>query len=98
MVDDVVTAGHVLGNPGTWDSFVGRVEIQIILTSEDESVCPFLYFDPVTKADYEGKVSQLIDDWENYKGNPQIYSEEDFLIAGCRAATTGCKISRLANC
>ena len=63
-LNDVVTAGQILGNPGTWDSYVGRVEIQIILTREGESICPFLYFNPDTKALYESKVSQLIDDWE----------------------------------
>ena len=88
-VDDAVTAGQILGNPGTWDIYAGRVEIQIILTMEGESVCPFLFFDPDTRAQYESKVSQLIDDWENYKGNSQIYSEEDFPITGCRTATTG---------
>jgi hypothetical protein len=89
VVDEVVTAGHVLGNPGTWDSYVGRVEIQIILTMEGESVCPFLYFDPDTRALYESKVSQLIEDWETYKADSQIYSEENFPITGCRTATTG---------
>ena len=87
--DDVVIAGQVLGNPGTWDIYVGRVEIQIILTMEGESVCPFLYFDPATRADYESNVSQLIEDWETYKYNSQIYREEDFPIVGCRTATTG---------
>jgi len=89
VLDDVVTAGEVLGNPGTWDSYVGRVEIQIILTMEGESVCPFLFFDPATRADYESNVSQLINDWEAYKYNPQIYSEDNFPITGCRTATTG---------
>jgi len=90
--NDVVTTGQLLRNPGTWDDIngVGRIEIQIILTMEGESVCPFLflYFDPATKALYESKVSQLIDDWETYKGDSQIYSEEDFPITGCRTATT----------
>ena len=87
--DDQVTAGQILGKPGTWDFYVGRVEIQIILTREGKSVCPFLFFDPATKSEYESKVNQLIDDWETYKGNSQIYSEEDFQFTGCRNATTG---------
>ncbi len=88
-VDEQVAAGEPLGNPGTWDSFVGRVEVQIILTREGKSVCPFLFFDPAIKAGYESKVNQLIDDWEAYNGNPEIYSDEDFPFTGCRNATTG---------
>ena len=42
---------------------------------EGESVCPFIYFDPGTRALYESKVSQLIDDWEIFKGDSQINSD-----------------------
>ena len=89
LENDQVTAGQVLGKPGTWDSYAGRVEIQIILTQEGKSVCPFLFFDPATRAEHENKVNQLIDDWETYKGNSEIYSEEEFPFTGCRNATTG---------
>lgn len=88
-INEQVTVGQVLGKPGTWDDEVGRVELQLILSSEGESVCPFLYFNPDTKALYESMVTQLINDWETFQSDSELYQEENFVFPGCSDFTTG---------
>ena len=77
---DEVKAGDVLGNPGNWNNSVGLgvVELSVINDKENKNYCPFSYFDPVLRPSYEAKVQKLMDDWEDYKGDENIYS--DFCI------------------
>ena len=80
---DRVQAGDILGNPGTWNAQVGRFEIMINNDATGYSYCPFHVFDPALAEEYRGKVLQLMQDWEAYKGNPNIYDEAAHSHAGC---------------
>ncbi len=73
-VGDTVTAGDVIGNPGThsWDGY-GRVEIEIF--GDNYMHCPFEFFDPSTTDEYQQKVSQLMSDWETFRYDDTIYDQ-----------------------
>jgi hypothetical protein len=90
VADDIVTAGQVLGNPGTWDIYVGRVEIQIILTMEGESFCFFLYCDPATRAGYENKVTQLIEIGKLISTIPKFTVKKNFQFQDAERQPRGC--------
>jgi hypothetical protein len=81
---DIVRAGDVLGNPGTWSAQLGRFEIMINNTETGLSYCPFSFFDPAFKGQYQQGVSVFIADWETFKGDPDIYDEENHVCPGCR--------------
>ncbi|MDH5180539.1 MAG: M23 family metallopeptidase, partial [Gammaproteobacteria bacterium] len=81
---DTLVSGQVLGKPGNWGPTLGRFEIMINNDSTGRSYCPFVHFDPALKADYQAKVSTLMQDWENFKGNNAIYNEAAQVLPGCR--------------
>ena len=80
---DLIHAGDTLGNPGTWDSQLGRFEIMINNNASGYSCCPFCVFDPAVSAMYEQQVLDLIRDWEAFKGDQTIYDEESHTRYGC---------------
>ncbi len=83
---DTVTAGDVIGNPGTHSSEgYGRVEIEIY--GDNYMHCPFEFFDPTTIDEYEQKVSQLMSDWETFAYDDTVYDEASMAdyAAGCNA-------------
>jgi hypothetical protein len=81
---DIVTPGTVLGNPGTWwDEGVGRTEVMVMIGFTYQ--CPFEgdLFDPDLVDEYKAKVTQLMSDWETYKGSTSIYDEANMVHPGC---------------
>lgn len=86
---DSVKAGDLLGTSGTWTSTVGRTELMV--TSSDGYECPFNYFDPDLKTEYENKVTQLMQDWESFKYDDTIYDEASMTFAA------GCPYDSLTN-
>ena len=82
-VGSTITAGQVLGNPGVWDETYGRFEIMVNNYSTGLSYCPFVYFDPSSRANYEEKVNLFIQEWESFKGDSTIYDEANYDYAGC---------------
>ena len=85
-VGDKIVPGQVLGNPGAWDDTYGRFEIMINNYHTKLSYCPFVYFDPALKDEYEQKVNLFIQEWESFKGDGSIYDEGNYPYAGCRMA------------
>lgn len=81
-----VTAGDIIGNPGTYslDGY-GRVEIEIY--GDNYMHCPFEFFDSTLQAEYEQKVTQLMQDWETFKSDTSLYDQATMAdyAAGCLA-------------
>ena len=82
---DRVNAGDILGKAGTFSGDLGRTEIMFWRSSTDSSAtyCPFKYFDPQLLSEYQQKIARHMKDWEEFKGNPNIYSEEKHIFPGC---------------
>lgn len=87
---DEVTAGNVLGKPGPKNDEFGRTELQVNAHREgqrDISVCPFKFFDPALTDKYQRKIAKLMDDWEEFKDDDDIYDQEDHVYPGCITET-----------
>lgn len=82
---DTVKAGDILGKAGTLGGDLGRTEIMLWSSSaaRPTTYCPFKYFDPQLLSEYQQKVLRHMKDWEEFKGNPNLYSEEKHLFPGC---------------
>ena len=61
---DKVTVGQIVGNPGTWEMGVGRTELQIKDLRKNANIAPFSVFNPSTKAEYEVKLTTLMEELE----------------------------------
>jgi hypothetical protein len=84
-VGELVTAGQTVGIPGTWDETYGRVELMVVKGST--YYCPFDVFDASLKDEYENKVTQLMNDWEAFKGDDSIYDQAAMVSPGCTSST-----------
>ncbi|MBT3181564.1 MAG: peptidoglycan DD-metalloendopeptidase family protein [Deltaproteobacteria bacterium] len=78
-----ISAGDIIGTVGGWYEGIGRTEIQVIVEDTGLSYCPFLVFDESLKSEYEGKIIQLMNDWEEYLGDPNIFDEDLMIYPGC---------------
>lgn len=88
-VGDKITAGQKLGIAGTHsDIGIGRVEIQVFGgDGSSASYCPFSYFDSSLIESYKAKLQKLMDDYEAYMFNTNIYNPGDYTASG----HLGCK-------
>lgn len=84
-VGETVTAGQALGIPGTWNDTYGRVELMVVQGAT--YYCPFDVFDASLKAEYEDKVTQLMNDWEAFKDDETIYDQAAMVSPGCNSST-----------
>ncbi len=82
---DMVSPGTVLGNPGTWDSTLGRFEVSVHNMVSGNWVCPFCVFHPDSAEVFRARVVRHMADWEEYKGNSAIYDEQGMSEPGCLA-------------
>lgn len=88
-VGDEIKAGQPLGTAGTAGSrgsSLGRTELMVnkeLGMSVSEHRCPFEFFDPALLEEYKQKVSQLMKDWEDFKGNSALYDETKDIWPGC---------------
>lgn len=82
---DTITAGQELGIVGTWNNGLGRTEITVGKYEQDVAYlyCPFKYFDPALRAEYEEKVTRLMSDWEKWRQDQNIYNESENVMPGC---------------
>ncbi len=85
-VGDTVLTGSILGNPGTWNADLGRVQIMVIHTTTGFSHCLFSLFDSASADAYKRKVLRHMADWEAFKNDATIYSEESQALPGCGIA------------
>jgi len=85
-VGDTVTAGQQVGTSGTWTDELGRVELMVV---QDNTTyyCPFDVFDTALKAEYEEKVTLLMNEWEDFKGDTTIYDQGAMVAPGCITST-----------
>lgn len=94
---DTVTAGQLLGKPGTWSqSGQGRVEI-MLFDNKNTAHCPMEYFDEATKSTYAAKINAFFDSWEGAScKNASVYNRGSMTSPGCGCKTmsssgdTGC--------
>ncbi len=82
-VNDFITTGDTLGNPGTWDATLGRFEISVNNIKTATSYCPFCLFDEATTLVYQAKVAQHISEIEAFLGNTALYDEASHVYPGC---------------
>lgn len=85
--DDEITAGQPLGTVGSWNGNLGRTELMIVSISDKMSYCPFKFFDGSLLNTYKQKVSDLMLDWETFKGDSTIYNEAADIWPGCPKET-----------
>lgn len=82
-----VKAGDILGKAGTLGGQLGRTEIMMwgpgLSSTRVNTYCPFKYFDPELKSEYQQKVSQHMKDWEEFKNNSNLYNEGGHIFPGC---------------
>jgi len=96
---DEVTAGQVIGKPGTQSQTLGRTEIMVVEETSGGEIAyaSFKLFDSSLLDNYQQRVWQLMSDWENFKGDSSIYDENSMVYAGClyerlRALTEGAEV------
>lgn len=94
-VGDKITAGQKLGIVGTHsDVGIGRIEIQVFGgDGSSASYCPFTYFDSSLIETYKTKLQKLMDDYEAYMFNTNIYNPNDYSSSG----HLGCKAKSVNN-
>lgn len=96
-VGDVVEAGDVLGKPvkNYWNTSLGFWEIEGPMRNrqfrdssgkdrwEQTWFCPVSFLEPSLRPKYEARVTQLMRDWETFKGDADIYNEANQVAPGC---------------
>lgn len=84
---DAVKAGNILGKAGTLGGELGRTEIMFwgpgLSSTRVNTYCPFKYFAPELLSEYQQKVLRHMKDWEEFKGNANLYNEEKHIFPGC---------------
>lgn len=76
-----VTAGQQIG-----EASETKFEADISLNF-DTAYCPNDFFDSSLAATLEGKLTQLMSDWESFKEDTSIYDEEAMYQPGCYSET-----------
>ena len=83
-LEDSVQPGDTLGHPRPLYGQIGFVEIMVNNSETGLSYCPFVFFNQETRPLYIQKVTQLMEDWETFKGDTTIYNQQNHIISGCR--------------
>jgi len=85
---DYVTAGQKLGTSGIRSQTAGRTELMVRYSNwrakETYTICPFSVFDLSLSSTYQKKISQLMQDWEDFKSNSLIYNQGSHIYPGCQ--------------
>lgn len=88
---NTIKAGDILGKAGTLGGQLGRTEIMMwgpgLSKTRINTYCPFKYFDPGLLSEYKQKVTQHMKDWEEFKGNQNLYNEGAHVFPGCAYET-----------
>ncbi len=85
---DRVTAGQVIAEVSDYDSRnldgLGLVEMGVLLPGNPpKHACTFDYLDASVKDDVTKKLTQLMNDWESFMGDKNIYDQASMPIPGC---------------
>ncbi len=60
------------------------MEIMVNNNSKKLSYCSFCFFNEEKIEEYQQKIVQLMNDWEEFKGDTAIYDEASYVMPGCR--------------
>jgi len=85
---DAVKAGQVIAEVSDYDSHnlngLGLVEMGVLLPGNPpKHACTFDYLDDSVKDDITSKLTQLMNDWESYMNDKNIYDQASMPIPGC---------------
>ncbi|MBI2074690.1 MAG: M23 family metallopeptidase [Candidatus Levybacteria bacterium] len=89
---DFVNTGDIVGEvPLGYNSEAGNfpmTEITVFIEGtkpEDiENFCPYMLLDKSVKDMYAQKITKLVQDWESYMGDTNIYDEHSWVFPGCK--------------
>lgn len=81
---DRIRPGDLLGNPRPWTSEIGGMEIMVNNMDTKLSVCPLCCMTEETLEINAQNISQLMNDWEEFKDDTTIYDQENHVVPGCR--------------
>ncbi len=88
---ETISAGDAIGQVGTWYGGLGRTEIQVINQNNGLSYCPFSVFDSTLTGGYQNKITQLMQDLEEYleeyMDDISIFDEDAMIYPGCLTET-----------
>lgn len=79
---DTVVAGDQIAQSTTM-----KVEADVTLDNST-SLCPVDFFDPSVATQLEGKLTQLMQDWEQYKNDDTLYDEASMYKTACVTQTS----------
>ncbi|MBI2057366.1 MAG: peptidoglycan DD-metalloendopeptidase family protein [Candidatus Yanofskybacteria bacterium] len=84
-VGNRVKAGDIIGKAGNMGGGLGRTEIMIWVSEATRPMtyCPLKYFDPQLLDQYKQKIIKHMKDWEDFKGNSNLYNEQKHILPGC---------------
>lgn len=85
---DRVKAGQVIAEVSDYDSRnlngLGLVEMGVLLPGNPpKHACTFDYLDDSVKDDITSKLTQLMNDWESYMNDKNVYDQASMPIPGC---------------
>lgn len=85
---DKVKAGQVIAEVSNYDSHnlngLGLVEMGVLLPGNPPShACTFDYLDASVKKDISAKLTRLMNDWEAFMGDQNVYDQGSQEIIGC---------------
>jgi len=80
---DRINAGQIIGEAAPWNGGTGFAEL-VVWKGGREILkrCPFDALEESIKPVYAEKISNLVSDWEKFKGK-NIYQEEKWTLPGC---------------
>lgn len=82
----MVTAGTILGTVAlNKDGITGFTEVSLkkVVGNQTTFYCPLDFLDPQIKTSFLGRVTQLMNEWEEYVGDTNIYNQADQPTPGC---------------
>lgn len=77
-VGDLITAGDIIGATNPLSKFEADVTLD-----HSTAICPTDFFDPAVASQLEEKISQLMQQWETFKEDDNIYDEAAMYKTGC---------------
>jgi hypothetical protein len=79
---DQVTAGDIIGTTNPLSKFEADVTLD-----HSTGLCPTDFFDPAVASQLKAKITLLMQEWETFKGDPNIYDEASMHNIGCVTPT-----------
>ena len=89
-VEDVVVVGQKLGEvPPYGENDVGMTELEFFKGGNPPiAYCPFDFLEEELKEEYSAMLYDLVEKWEDFKGDDSLFNEEDWVSPGCLVKST----------